>query len=386
MDNTIVSKSSVSPEVGRSQNRRRNESVATMDLSSLAGHTLEASPGKISESIIKDSKGEVVNLSAANDIILSVINDIFNDDEVLGSEPIIEETQSSIKSKKKRVPNSPLRSSKRLAGVNLDNPVKSSLGESSQDVAWNGEEIKANSLAHISTSPCKVPQQFQTPTNGEAADPTSIWKDNMLNNELNGNGNKLVDQSLTENQSGKQLAKKPGDRSLQKELVQNALAGDEITSTVYQMDKGKGQQGDALEINLERQEVEKQNDSRHESEQPPIEYPYMEDPCFEFAFKTLTGAIPVEENLSFQDYFKEQDTSQNEYNGQVRQPSETVQPSSFSTIGVASQSAAIETPVPLQQWPPNSTNYSASENISVPSFTNTGQQFGIGAEWQTKAK
>ncbi|XP_074330836.1 uncharacterized protein LOC141668052 isoform X1 [Apium graveolens] len=385
MDTTIVSKSAVSPE-GRSQSRRRNESVATMDLSSPAGHLLEATPEKISESINKDSNGGVLNISSANDIILSVINDIFNDDEVLGSEHIIEETQSPTKSKKKRVVTPPLRSSKRLAGVNLDQSVKSSLGESSQAVAGNGEEIKANSLLHISTSSFEVPQQLQTPTNGEAADPTSIWKDNILSNELNGSGIKLVEQSVTENQSGNQVTEKPGDRSPPKELARNAFTGDEITSTVYQMDKGKEQKGDALESNLKRQEVEKKTDSRHELEQPPIEYPYMEDPCFEFAFKTLTGAIPVEENLSFQDYFKEQDTSQDQYNGQVRQLSETVQPSSFSTIEVASHSAAMETPVPLQQWPPNSTTNPASENISVPGFTKTSQQFVFGAGWQSKAK
>ncbi|KAK1374794.1 hypothetical protein POM88_030987 [Heracleum sosnowskyi] len=382
MDNTIVSKSAVSPKVGRSQNRRKTVAVATMDLSSPAVHTLEASPGKISEpiNINNASRGEVINLSAANDIILSVINDIFNDDEVLGSEHSIEETQSSIKSKKKRVLNPPLRSSKRLAGVNLDKPVKSSPGESSQAVAGNGD----NSFSHISTSPCEVPQQLQTLKEGEIADPTSIWKDN-ISNELNGCGKMLADQSVTENQFQKQVTEKPGDRSPRKELAQDAFTGDEITSTVFQLDKGKGQQGDAVKSHSERQEPEKQDDSRHEPGQPPIEYPYMEDPCFEFAFKTLTGAIPVEENLSFQDYFKQQDTSQNEYNGQITQLSESVPPG-FSTIGVASHSTAIETPVPLQQLPPNSSTYPASENISAPNFTNTNQQFGVGDGWQTKAK
>lgn len=387
MDNTNVSKSAGSLEVGRSQNRRRSVPVVAMDFSSPAVHIHEASPRKISEPINKDSNGEeTINLSSANDIILSVLNDIFNDDEVLGSEHSIEETQSSTKSKKKRVLNTPLRSSKRLAGINLNKPVKSSLGESSQAVAGNGEEIKANSSSHMNASAFKVPQQLQTQNAGEPADPTSIWKDNILSNESNGSGKKLVDQSVTENRSGKQVTEKLGDRIRQKESTPNAFVSEEITSNVYQMDKkGKGKQADALENHLERHEGEKQNDGRHESEQPPIEYPYMEDPCFEFAFKTLTGAIPVEENLSFQDYFKQQaDTSQYEYNSKVEQQSETGQPS-FSPVQVAPHSAVTDSPVPLQQWPPNST-FPASENGSIPSFTDASQQFGFGAGWQTKAK
>ncbi|XP_017235269.1 uncharacterized protein LOC108209063 isoform X2 [Daucus carota subsp. sativus] len=354
MDNTIVSKSVVSPEAGRSRSRRKSVSVPKMDLSS----PMMQSSQKISEPMNKESKGEeteIVNLSTANDIILSVINDIFNDDEVLESERIMQETESAIKSrketesaiksKKKRVLNPPLRSSKRLAGVNLNNTGKSSLGESSQALAGGDDETKADPLSHINASPREVPQQLKTPTEGEVADPTFISNENILSYGLNGSGEKPVDQSVTENQIGKQVTEKLGN-SLQKELAQNA-----------------GQQGDASENHLERQEMEKQNDGRNLSEQPPIEYPYMEDPCFEFAFKTLTGAIPVEENLSFQDYFKQEaDTSQNEHNGHVGQPI-------FSSVEVASQSAAIETPVPLQQFPSYST-YPASTSLP-PGFANT---------------
>ncbi|XP_057997706.1 uncharacterized protein LOC131176650 [Hevea brasiliensis] len=38
---------------------------------------------------------------------------------------------------------------------------------------------------------------------------------------------------------------------------------------------------------------------------------YWSDPCFEFAFKTLTGALPIDDNLPVQSYFQQQvDTSQ----------------------------------------------------------------------------
>ncbi|KAK9147820.1 hypothetical protein Scep_006577 [Stephania cephalantha] len=44
------------------------------------------------------------------------------------------------------------------------------------------------------------------------------------------------------------------------------------------------------------------------------------DPCLEFAFKTLTGAIPVEESLVIEDYLKVQLNSNNQKPGELKQP------------------------------------------------------------------
>ncbi|KAK3224666.1 hypothetical protein Dsin_004528 [Dipteronia sinensis] len=52
-------------------------------------------------------------------------------------------------------------------------------------------------------------------------------------------------------------------------------------------------------------ETEKMNNENAESQFFPFGNSWP-DPCLEFAYKTLTGAIPVEDNLTFQDYIQNQ--------------------------------------------------------------------------------
>ncbi|XP_057978768.1 uncharacterized protein LOC131165095 isoform X2 [Malania oleifera] len=58
------------------------------------------------------------------------------------------------------------------------------------------------------------------------------------------------------------------------------------------------------------------NDEKPETQQYFSLVDSWSDPCLEFAFKTLTGAIPVEDNLSIQGYFEQQlDASHSKNNG-----------------------------------------------------------------------
>ncbi|RVX09175.1 hypothetical protein CK203_013878 [Vitis vinifera] len=60
-----------------------------------------------------------------------------------------------------------------------------------------------------------------------------------------------------------------------------------------------------------------------EPELPPMDFPFMDvwsDPCLEFAFKTLTGAIPIEDNLEIEGYFQQQIDSSHTQNSSLTLP------------------------------------------------------------------
>ncbi|XP_034711587.1 methyl-CpG-binding domain-containing protein 13-like isoform X3 [Vitis riparia] len=60
-----------------------------------------------------------------------------------------------------------------------------------------------------------------------------------------------------------------------------------------------------------------------EPELPPMDFPFMDvwsDPCLEFAFKTLTGAIPIEDNLEIEGYFQQQIDSSHTQNSSPTLP------------------------------------------------------------------
>ncbi|KAJ9706589.1 hypothetical protein PVL29_001855 [Vitis rotundifolia] len=60
-----------------------------------------------------------------------------------------------------------------------------------------------------------------------------------------------------------------------------------------------------------------------EPELPPIDFPFVDvwsDPCLEFAFKTLTGAIPIEDNLEIEGYFQQQIDSSHTQNSSLTLP------------------------------------------------------------------
>ncbi|XP_015570736.2 methyl-CpG-binding domain-containing protein 13 isoform X1 [Ricinus communis] len=113
------------------------------------------------------------------------------------------------------------------------------------------------------------------------------------------------------------------------------------------------------------------------------------DPCFEFAFKTLTGAIPVEDNLPVQSYFQQQiDTSQTQREGYFQQVVDTSQtprdgslalpdfglPSFFQTdisvhFDAPDKQLATQMHVPL-----SNPSFMPSGSVSLPSCSSIGSQ------------
>ncbi|PIA31452.1 hypothetical protein AQUCO_04900030v1 [Aquilegia coerulea] len=74
------------------------------------------------------------------------------------------------------------------------------------------------------------------------------------------------------------------------------------------------------QASLKMVEVEAKADEKLKS---PFQSPFGDswpDPCLEFAFKTLTGAIPLEDNMAVQDYFQHQLSSAQTHNEGVELP------------------------------------------------------------------
>lgn len=95
------------------------------------------------------------------------------------------------------------------------------------------------------------------------------------------------------------------------------------------------------------------------------------DPCLDFAFKTLTGAIPIEDNL-VQGYFQEQlDTSHSQRNGSLALPD-------FGSLGffqsdISSHFDSPEKSASGQQLPTNS-SFLPAGNANLPSCNVHSQQ------------
>ncbi|KAF2297771.1 hypothetical protein GH714_002683 [Hevea brasiliensis] len=115
---------------------------------------------------------------------------------------------------------------------------------------------------------------------------------------------------------------------------------------------------------------------------------YWSDPCYEFAFKTLAGAIPVD-NLPVQSYFQQQvDTSQTQREGYFQQQvstSQTLRESSLALpdFGLASffqTDISVHFDAPEKQLasqprvPLNNPSFLPSGSLSLPSCSSIGSQ------------
>ncbi|GFZ02140.1 hypothetical protein Acr_15g0007490 [Actinidia rufa] len=115
-------------------------------------------------------------------------------------------------------------------------------------------------------------------------------------------------------------APQPVETVLEGEIAHNDSTGTEAPSNVERSEKP-----------LEDQAVPEDQPMRQETEKKDVEnlettllYPFDDswsDPCLEFAFKTLTGAIPIEDNIAIQGYFQQQvDTSNPQADGCLSLP------------------------------------------------------------------
>ncbi|GFZ01745.1 hypothetical protein Acr_15g0003540 [Actinidia rufa] len=81
------------------------------------------------------------------------------------------------------------------------------------------------------------------------------------------------------------------------------------------------------------------------------------DPCLEFAFKTLTGAIPIEDNIAIQGYFQQQDDTSNPQTDGCLSLPEIGLPNFFQS-NISSDFATVGKSVSVLKLPENETKVS----------------------------
>ncbi|KAF8412295.1 hypothetical protein HHK36_000256 [Tetracentron sinense] len=131
--------------------------------------------------------------------------------------------------------------------------------------------------------------------------------------------------------------------------------------TGYRARRVAAKQSGEVRENPEELKTEKKDDEK-------ADFPFGDswsDPCLEFAFKTLTGAIPVEDNLAIQDYFQKQlSTSQTPKDNGLALPDFGLD--SFCQTDSLVQFDAPENPQSVQQLPVNPT-FPPPGNVGLPS-------------------
>ena len=97
------------------------------------------------------------------------------------------------------------------------------------------------------------------------------------------------------------------------------------------------------------------------------------DPCFGFAFKTVTGSSPAEESFAFQSHFNQQfGSSGTQRDGNFELPDNGL-PNIFQS-GISSHLDAMAQPVMQQQFPVNP-SFLPPGNVNLPSCSrDCGQQ------------
>ncbi|XP_022881244.1 methyl-CpG-binding domain-containing protein 13-like isoform X5 [Olea europaea var. sylvestris] len=105
-----------------------------------------------------------------------------------------------------------------------------------------------------------------------------------------------------------------------KEVADHASVGDEILKEIEPSNKTeKLLTGQAFpEDQKHGKAIENQENDNSRSQDSQLFYPFSEswsDPCLEFAFKTLTGEIPLDDNLGFLGFQQQVDIPYNQTNG-----------------------------------------------------------------------
>ncbi|KAL7165319.1 hypothetical protein ACSBR2_041085 [Camellia fascicularis] len=213
----------------------------------------------------------------------------------------------SSKSKKRKASSLPCRSSKRLAGSKPEMQVNLALSEHNLRVAArkSGESEANPSPAVPHNVPHVIFQPFETLSEMEIAHHALTSTEAPSNIELsNRTKQPLEDQTVPEDQPVRQETEKKDEENLESQLL----------------------------------------------------YPFADswsDPCLEFAFKTLTGAIPIEDNFSIQGYFEHQedDTSRTQTHSCSALPEFTFP--NFFQSAISSDFDATGTPMSVPQLPAN---------------------------------
>ncbi|KAL2517075.1 Uncharacterized protein Adt_13322 [Abeliophyllum distichum] len=262
-------------------------------------------------------------------------------------------TQSgSRKSKKRGSQNLPSRTSKRLAGCKPDMPPNTIFSERAED---------------------------RKPTDTEA-DKSSSFPPNVL-------------AKPTEDKSSSFPPNVGADGVPQlsaiepvKEVADHASEGDEILQEIEPSNKGEKLLTEDQAVPEKQtlgKAIENQETENSRSQDSQLFYPFGEswsDPCLEFAFKTLTGELPVDDTLAFPGSFPQQiDIPYNQTNGCSLPPD----------VPTIFQNEVPPLPSPFQQHgavaqsPPNPL-FPDPGNPSFPSSSGISSQLPSNKDYQTR--
>ncbi|KAL6979608.1 hypothetical protein U1Q18_021263, partial [Sarracenia purpurea var. burkii] len=226
------------------------------------------------------------------------------------------------KSKKKKGSSMPSRSSKRLAGLKPEMAVNFALSEQEIRAAArkSGQNEGKSSLGPLDNMSHIVPQPFETVS--------------------------------------------------ETDIARHAFTGTEVPSN--------------LEINkkpledysvLEDQQVRQGTEKKDENPESQLLYPFEDswsDPCLEFAFKTLTGEIPIEDNFAIQGYFQQQVGGSHAQ----REGCSVLPEFGFTNIFQSDISSDLDASRKYEsepQFPENST-FSAPGNLNLPTCSGNAPQ------------
>lgn len=258
---------------------------------------------------------------AVSDTATAILNEQKQPEDVLDTK-----THIHLKRCKKRKPLSmPARSSKRLSGQQPD------------------------MLPNFGLSERALRAAVRKPGQTEA---------NMLSN---------LEQNAADNGVAQEIDTKP-----QRELITESKVASLDTEMQNSVEKPSRDQ--AVEDQAMGQVNEIQDEENPRSQDAQLWYPFgdsLSDPCYEFAFKTLTGEISFEDALAFPGCFQPQ-IGTTYTQGNVRSGMSEIDTSSLFQNDVPFNSDSVQQNTTIDQLPANSTI--PSGNINSSSCSNLGSQ------------
>uniref|UniRef100_A0A5B7AM95 Putative methyl-CpG-binding domain-containing protein 13 isoform X1 n=1 Tax=Davidia involucrata TaxID=16924 RepID=A0A5B7AM95_DAVIN len=290
--------------------------------------------------------------------------------------------------------------SKRKRGKNVlaeNGPVSSPATNILQEekLLENGTEKLSNRTTQIDPSKCKNEKVFSFPHRSSKR-LAGLKPELVANSGLSERAVRAATRKSGESEANPSLGlalddvadsvPQQLDAEPETEIAHHASGGIEAPSDVEPSNKGENPLGvQALpESQPGRQETEKKDENPESQLFSPFGDSWS-DPCLEFAFKTLTGAIPVEDNLSIQGYFQQEvDASQTLRDGCSALPDFGL--NSVFQNDVPSHFDALEKPAYMQQLTVNPT-FLPPGNVSLPSRSGNGPQqpnLDLNKEYQAK--
>uniref|UniRef100_A0A5B7ALZ0 Putative methyl-CpG-binding domain-containing protein 13 isoform X1 n=1 Tax=Davidia involucrata TaxID=16924 RepID=A0A5B7ALZ0_DAVIN len=290
--------------------------------------------------------------------------------------------------------------SKRKRGKNVlaeNGPVSSPATNILQEekLLENGTEKLSNRTTQIDSSKCKNEKVFSFPHRSSKR-LAGLKPELVANSGLSERAVRAATRKSGESEANPSLGlalddvadsvPQQLDAEPETEIAHHASGGIEAPSDVEPSNKGENPLGvQALpESQPGRQETEKKDENPESQLFSPFGDSWS-DPCLEFAFKTLTGAIPVEDNLSIQGYFQQEvDASQTLRDGCSALPDFGL--NSVFQNDVPSHFDALEKPAYMQQLTVNPT-FLPPGNVSLPSRSGNGPQqpnLDLNKEYQAK--